>query len=455
MCWLLKNPLLANLWLVILLVLPLVGFTQTNSMYYYGDSGEDRGIEVIPVRNGGFMVVANSNISGFWLPFLIRLDNQGDTLWTKKLPALNSYYVNRIYETKGSNLLLITGNILHKLDSAGVYLWSKQLPVGSYPRKYTGVVETDINTLLLSFNDFIGSGGYYCKSRVIQVDTLGNSISGSVYYGYDGTINDLKRFSSSKYLICGGQFYGGVFEQKIVMLTQALNPIWTYQMYGTELNTIFVNEDKKIISTGNEFSNPPQTRVLILDSLKVVQANKLFAAPRISCVVEADSGNFWCSGSLKTPNGDFDGTITQLSSSADTSGMKSFGGSEDDYLTSIVNTLDSGIISVGTTSSFGLGVSDVLIVRADKNGFLTKRLEVFLNSSSSIVYPQPALTSHGAKIWFGSETGIISIYDVNGALIKQETIVPDQVLSFSNSGMYFYSLVENQKTSIGKIIVVE
>jgi hypothetical protein len=51
----------------------------------------------------------------------------------------------------------------------------------------------------------------------------------------------------------------------------------------------------------------------------------------------------------------------------DSAYIYAYGGTNDDYSHQIISTIDSGFIIVGTTSSFGLGNSDVYILKIDSN----------------------------------------------------------------------------------------
>ena len=54
--------------------------------------------------------------------------------------------------------------------------------------------------------------------------------------------------------------------------------------------------------------------------------------------------------------------------SLDTAHVYTYGGSNDDYARQIISTSDSGFIVVGTTSSFGVALTDVYIIKTDKGG---------------------------------------------------------------------------------------
>ena len=59
--------------------------------------------------------------------------------------------------------------------------------------------------------------------------------------------------------------------------------------------------------------------------------------------------------------------ISSASAQFDSAYIYTYGGSNDDYARQIISTSDSGYIVVGTTSSFGVALSDIYIIKTDRN----------------------------------------------------------------------------------------
>src|SRR5436189_3357196 len=57
-----------------------------------------------------------------------------------------------------------------------------------------------------------------------------------------------------------------------------------------------------------------------------------------------------------------------ISSAQDSCHFYTYGGSNNDYARQIISTSDSGYIVVGTTSSFGVPLTDIYLIKTDSNG---------------------------------------------------------------------------------------
>src|SRR5688572_1787238 len=57
-----------------------------------------------------------------------------------------------------------------------------------------------------------------------------------------------------------------------------------------------------------------------------------------------------------------------FSTAQDSCNVYTYGGSNNDYARQIISTSDSGYIVVGTTSSFGVALTDIYIIKIDSNG---------------------------------------------------------------------------------------
>ncbi len=66
--------------------------------------------------------------------------------------------------------------------------------------------------------------------------------------------------------------------------------------------------------------------------------------------------------------GEFDFYLLKINSAGDTLWCKTYGGADTEYGHDIKQTEDDGYIIVGSTQSFGLGRSDIYLIRTDSNG---------------------------------------------------------------------------------------
>ncbi|HEX2900322.1 MAG TPA: PKD domain-containing protein, partial [Bacteroidia bacterium] len=142
----------------------------------------DDGCEVRNTRDGGMVVMATSGIHSW----LMRLDANGDTLWTRELRQ--PYDLCAVTETYDGGFLA-TGVtryarrdlIAWKFDNRGDSLWLRIYPDTSYTEGSYSVFPQPDSTFLLT--GYTSANGY--DMLVIHIDSLGNALWRKTYGGMD------------------------------------------------------------------------------------------------------------------------------------------------------------------------------------------------------------------------------------------------------------------------------
>jgi len=131
----------------------------------YGDAGFDVLYDMKKTNDNGF-IIAGSSQMGYWGNYeldLIKLDSVGDTCWWRRYT--NGYQANSVYQTH-DNCYVVTGYnygmLLMKIDPSGNVMWNKMLNGNGG----MCIVETTDKGLF-----GIGSNFYYVKT-----DSSGNTI---------------------------------------------------------------------------------------------------------------------------------------------------------------------------------------------------------------------------------------------------------------------------------------
>ncbi len=148
---------------------------------------------------------------------------------------------------------------------------------------------------------------------------------------------------------------------------------------------------------------------------------------------------------------------------------KTYGGYKFDDAYSVYPTSDSGYVILGTTESYGLGYSNIYLVKTIKNltsGNSTDHIyfiSEYKNSSDNgiYVYPNPASDILSIFVKNNIEGNVnILVYDIYGKVIYQTlsgqtekgSIITIDLNNFSN-GIYFLSLKTPEKQITRKIII--
>ncbi len=137
-----------------------VEWTGTYGLLDYCDEFKD----VCNVSNGGFLAVGSGCYSDSW-PLVVRVDAQGDTLWTRRFGQYGGH-CERVQEVNGG--FLISGGFdggygtpfLMKLDASGATVWQMQLnglDLMSFYSTHTVLADSSIAIVSSGFTDGIGA----------------------------------------------------------------------------------------------------------------------------------------------------------------------------------------------------------------------------------------------------------------------------------------------------------
>ncbi len=302
----------------------------------YGGANDDFGYSVQQTSDGGFIIAGSSNsFSEFdnHNVYLIRTNESGDTLWTRTYGGNSSELGQSVLETSDGGFI-ITGKTssigagkedvyLIRTDSNGDTLWSKTF----------GGNENDVGNSVLQTSDsgFVIAGlttledlhpYIYLIRTNLHGDTLWTKTYGrGIGYSVIQTIND-------EFIVAG---------YKIPLIT---NGIMSH-----------------LIKT-NSVGDTLWTKTYGGDSTDLAYS-----------VQQTDNGGFIVAGYTNSFGaGNLDAYLINTNSNGDTLWTRTYGGIDTDWGYSVQQTSDGGFIMAGETYSYGIGGSDVYLVRYNSNG---------------------------------------------------------------------------------------
>jgi hypothetical protein len=340
----------------------------------FGGSGDEEGFSVDQTVDGGYIIAGYTTSFGssekdVWL---IKTDTVGNLIWHMVLESISESYSEHVHQTSDSGYV-VAGTLsspprpfLIKTNSSGDTLWTRILEVGTIPRNGKCVIETNDNGYI-----FLASGwGVY----LFKLDDLGNTIWMNNYekgwFGGWGSSLDLT--NDGGYIISG----------------------------KTESNTAY---DVWVIKT-NEFG--------------------------------------------------------------DTSWTKTLGGVADDWEGNIQQTSDNGYTIVGSTYSFGAGASDIWLIKLkpDSPSIIHNYSRLITEYVLTQNYPNPFNPTTKIKYSVPQTSNIvIKIFDILGNEI--ETLVNEErqagtyeitwYVENLPSGVYFYQLQAGNFVETKKMILMK
>lgn len=174
----------------------------------YGDWGSQIGNCIQQTFDGGYII--SGNTSSVWpvlLAYLIKINNMGDTLWTKMFLGISHTNSYNVIQTNDSGYVLTgvtstvqgdTRIILIKTDGNGNLSWMRMYGTGSNNLGFSVLQSPDGGYVILGTNS-ISPGGI----SLIKTDSLGYSIWQKNYEGSIFGYNSLVTLNDGGYLIAG------------------------------------------------------------------------------------------------------------------------------------------------------------------------------------------------------------------------------------------------------------
>lgn len=344
----------------------------------YGGSNDDYGLSIQQTSDYGFIVAGRSfssdgNVTGnhgsqdYWI---MKLDVNGNTLWTKCYGGSNDDIALQIQQTTDNGYIVLgysnsnDGDVhgnhssgvfdywILKLDENGDTLWSKCYGGSQEDFPYS-IKQTIDNGYIVVGNtnssdgDVSGFHGGFSDSWILRLDSNGDILWTKCYGGtsFDEAYS-VQITTDSLYIIAGWTTstdedihtnHGGA-DSWLLKLDLMGDTLWTKCYGGSGFDySYFIQQisDSGFVVAGHSQSN--------------------------DCDVSEN-------------NGGWDSWILRLDSNGNIVWTKSYGGSGDDFSYNIKQTLDGGFIAAGYSNSTDFDVVgnhggiDAWIIKLDANG---------------------------------------------------------------------------------------
>ncbi len=350
----------------------------------YGGTNFDLANSIVATPDSNFIIAGYSSSNDIDVHgnhgqndiWVIKINQNGDTVWTKSYGGNGSEFAYHIIKTKDDNFVIagystssnngdvIGANVGYsdpwyvKINTNGTILWSKLYGESTYNDRAHKICQKTDSTLISSGYyqlRYSHCGGYHCSyiyysyhdfGRLNLLDKDGNLISRKKPVNYDPT-----------------QCYDVVntLDSQNIVLSK-YNSTW----HITKVNNLGNNIWNKSLAVSS--NNSPKSIVANNQGGYMICGNTNIS---LSAYDNHGSSDYW---------------TALLSSSGDTIFTKSFGGTGYDDISDLITTSDGGYLMVGNTSSTdgdpgstSYGMSDAWILRF---GF---KPEIISQSSDSTI----------------------------------------------------------------------
>ena len=332
-------------WLVKVIIIQLIGsallYAQPNTLWTksYGGNSDDYGHSVIQTSDGGFVIAGDYNanyLSNIGDIYLIKTDQNGDTVWTKTYGGQLGDYSLSVLQTSDGGFAL-TGYthsfgsftrsaLLLKTDSTGNMLWLKTYGINNYNACHSIHLTSDEGFILAGETSISGTSN---DCYVIRTDSNGDTIWAKTYGGPNTEwADDAFQMPDGGFIISGTtNSYGtGGFDAYLIRIDINGDTLWTKTYGGPEDDW-------------------------------TASAN-----------ITSDNGLLITGATSSFGNGQEDIFLLRTDHNGDTLWIRTYGGSGTDWALSAYQISGGGFIVIGRTNSFGAGSNDLYLLRIDSNG---------------------------------------------------------------------------------------
>lgn len=486
----------------------------------FGGSHYEGANSIQQTTDGGYIVAGNSysndgDVSenhGGYDSWIIKLNSDGDTIWTKVFGGSQKDNVRSIQQTMEGNYIVagyshsndgdVSGNHgtrdcwVLKLNSIGDTIWTKCLGGGSWDMAFSTQQTSDSNFIIAGYassnnGDVSGNHGqedYWIVKLNSEGDTLwtkcyggsGHDIAQAITETTDNMLVVAGITTSNDGDVSGHQGMG--YDYWIIKLNMDGDIIWKKCYGGNDgdyANSIQQTTDGGYIVAGSTTSNDGDVSgnhggfdywILKLDSDGDTLWTKCYGGSGddlANSIQQTTDSGFIVAGRTTSSDGDvwgsdiindsiYDYWILKLNSDGDILWTKCFGGSNEDKAFSIQQTIDGGYIVAGQSNSNdgdvegNHGYGDYWIVKL----LLFTSIEENTGDNELKIYPNPA--KNRLNIITNNNTIIenVFVYNLSGhKLISTKPIDNTIDIRELQTGIYIIEVVTNHLKTRRKLVI--
>lgn len=423
--------------IIVLCFLPVFTAAQETFEKIYGGKGDQFGFGAA-LMTGGYVVCGHTTVPGPLITdaWILRLNTQGDTIWTRKAGGAGIDDTRSVIVTSDS-AIVVCGSysqtlppksdfFLMKTDLNGDTLWTRHCfsPLNAYGYS---VAPAGDGFILCGYAD---SGRTTPRMMMARTDAEGNPLWTRLYGGAYGTVGYCAiATDEGGFIACG---YIDLPEPSwnrdlyLVRVNGDGDTLWTrrYPASGYDIAFCISQADnRRFVLTGYTNSGGPTGADLygaLLSSDGEIIWGQAFGHTGIdigySGIQTADGGFIFC-GQGNEQGNEFQGVyLIRTDASGDTLWTRMAGGFPRNTGQCIRQDSDGGFIIAGaTTSASADELYDVLIMKTDEDGTLTSILPSPLPKQEISIYSNP----EGNLITIGSPDPVseIQIFDIQGNIL--------------------------------------
>lgn len=414
----------------------------------------DEGYCIVQTPDSGYIAGGRKRMNSVEHMYIFRMNKFGELIWERIFPYDQAWKILRTNDNNYVAMGVFTN--LVKLNINGDTLWKKG-PF-DFNKSFTAIKETNNGGFIICGTNYLNFRNY---PYLLRIGTSGDSLWERTYTNgiFEGRFTDIICTAGGNYAASANISDSSFITNKLTITKIDLNGnfIW-FRRYDTLRNhstmSIEQNDDGKFMIGGG---GPPF--ISQFDSLGNIQWLKKYdITTNSSCwtAIKTFDGNYVYTGSWdSTGNADFYMRLRKVDNNGIEIWRKSFGFSQAEFGTGIVQSFDSGYAIAGRTAYGGNNRQDVYIVKTDVNGNASPYIGIEpisniipLNFKLPQNYPNPFNPSTSIRFDIPIAGKItMNVYDILGRAVyslSEHKTAGSYELKFDGSnlasGMYIYSI---------------
>ncbi len=360
----------------------------------FGGERYDSGNDVLETADHGFLLIGttrsiSSDTTDAWV---IRTDARGDTLWTRSYGGESwDSGISVVQGTDEGFLLGIASRsfsesydvYLVKIDDQGNTVWTNTYGGAEADYLHSMDATADGGYVMLAHTTSFGAGSL--DFYLIRIDQDGDTLWTKTYGGTDyDWCASVKQTADGGYILVGetrsfGDSEGDVY----VVKTDADGDLLWEKSYGDaghdRAQHVLATPDNGYLVIGNmtvQDSEDEYGFALKIDANGDPLWTTVLGDERLSelygATLTANDTYVTIGGIAESDGDDYDVYLTELDSNGDVITERLYGGEEHDFGLSVRKTSDNGYIIAGLTESFAPGKDNqVYLIKTDADGKVT------------------------------------------------------------------------------------
>jgi hypothetical protein len=429
----------------------------------------DWGNCVNQTSDGGFIIAGETQSYGAGITdvYLVRVNSKGDTVWTRTYGGIQSDCGNSVLQTSDGDFVT-TGYIdkkvcLIRTNSNGVNTWTKLYSVRPV---YT--IQSGFSVLQANDDGFMITGEAVCfgpflyDAFMIRTNTGGDTLWTKIYGGINSDCgNSVVKTNDGGFIVSGwtSSFSSGDKDVYAVHTNATGDTVWT-KTYGKTVSDEEGNSVHQTNDGGFVFTGASNLKGIFNKDVYLIRTNakgdtlwtKTYGGDSLDqgfCVDQTSDNGFIITGTTYSSGAGMDDIyLIRTNAGGETLWTKTVGGTNIDYSRFVQQTSDGGFIVVGTTASFGVGGTDIYLIRLSNEATGIRNLNTAdcSGGAENVVFYDR--NTHSITIRYTiksfSSASIIA-YDIQGRLIK--TLIDKTLLKGSYT--VNWDILQENSTPVG------